>query len=114
VYDDKTFYMDGKVAWKGSTLCTTDYELTRTMKGSFNPITLNIGAIEDYHEWNYTTGNGQDVLLANSDSKALILAEREQSFLVVNVLGNFASNTFEISDEMLEELADIFDFSAIP
>lgn len=43
------------------------------------------------------------MLLANSDSKALILAEREQSFLVVNVLGNFASNTFEISDEMLEE-----------
>lgn len=49
VYADKTFYMNGKAAWQGSTLCTTDYELTRTMKGSFNPITLNIGAIEDYH-----------------------------------------------------------------
>lgn len=106
--------MEGKAAWKGSTLYTTNYELTRTMKGSFHPVTLNIGAIENYHEWNYTTKNGQNVLLANSDSKALILAEREQSFLVVNVLGDFVSDTFEISDEMLEELADIFDFSAIP
>lgn len=114
VYADKTFYMEGKAAWKGSTLYTTNYELTRTMKGSFYPVTLNIGAIEDYHEWNYTTKDGQNVLLANSDSQALILAEREQSFLVVNVSGDWVSDTFEISNKMLEELADIFDFSAIP
>lgn len=114
VYADQTFYMEGKAAWKGSTLYTANYGLTRTMKGSFYPVTLNIGAIEDYHEWNYTTGNGQNVLLANSNSKALILAEREQSFLVVNVWDDFASDTYEISDEMLEGLADIFDFSEIP
>lgn len=114
VYADQTFYMEGKAAWKGSTLYTANYGLTRTMKSSFHPVTLNIGAIEDYHEWNYTTGNGQNVLLANSNSKALILAEREQSFLVVNVWDDFASDTIEISDEMLEGLADIFDFSEIP
>lgn len=114
LHDDGTFQMDGRVAWKNSLLYVTDYQFVRTVKGSFNPFTLNVGEIEEYHEWNYTTGNGQNVLLANSDTKALIVLDGESSFIVVNVLGNIASNTFEVSDEMLEELADIFDFSAIP
>ena len=54
------------------------------------------------------------MLLANSSSKALIIAERDNSFIVVNVLGDLRSDTFEMSDEMLEELANLFDFSAIP
>ncbi len=115
LYNDKTFGMDGRVAWKGSSLlCVTDYQLERTMKDSFNPVTLNVGQIEEYHEWNYLTGNGQAVLLANSNSKALIIAEKDTSYIVVNVLGDLLADTFEISDEMLEELAELFDFSAIP
>lgn len=114
LHDDGTFYMGGRVAWKNSVLYVTDYEMIRTVKGSFNPVTLNIGAMEEYHEWNYMTGNGQSVLLANSDAKALIIVERDDSYIVVNVLGDLASNTFEASDKMLEELADNFDFLAIP
>lgn len=115
MYDDGTFSMDGRVAWKGSSLLSvTDYQFERTMKGSFNPVTLNVGGIEEYHEWVYSTGSGQVVLLANSSSKAMIIVEREDSFIVVNVLGDLLSDTFEMSDEMLEELADLFDFSAIP
>ncbi|MDE6530509.1 MAG: RNA polymerase sigma factor [Lachnospiraceae bacterium] len=114
LYQDGTFCMDGRVAWKNSVLYVTDYEFIRTVKGSFNPLTLNIGAIEEYHEWNYTTGFGASVLLANSEAKALIIVESDDSYIVVNVLGDVASDTFEVSDEMLEELADAFDFSAIP
>ena len=114
LYEDGTFHMEGRVAWEGSLPYAADFQLVRTMKGSFNPITLNIGTIEEYSEWNYTTGNAQNILLANSSTKALIIAERENSFIVVNVLGDFSSDTFEVSDKMLEELADIFDFSVIP
>ncbi len=115
LYDDGTFAMEGRVAWKGSSLlCVTDYQFERTMKGSFNPVTLNVGGIEEYHEWEYLSESGQAVLLANSSLKALIIAERDNSFIVVNVLGDLLSDTFEMSDEMLEELADLFDFSAIP
>ncbi|MDE7251023.1 MAG: hypothetical protein K2N82_14320, partial [Lachnospiraceae bacterium] len=115
LYDDGTFAMEGRVAWKGSSLlCVTDYQFERTMKGSFNPVTLNVGEIEGYREWEYSCKNGQTVLLANSSLKALIIAERDNSFIVVNVLGDLSPDTFEMSDEMLEELADLFDFSAIP
>ncbi len=115
LYDDGTFSMDGRVTWKGaSSLCVTDYQLERTMKGSFNPVTLNVGRIEEYHEWEYSIRSGPTGLLANSSLKALIIAERNNSFIIVNVLGDFFSDTFEMSDEMLEELADLFDFAAIP
>lgn len=115
LYDDGTFNMDGRVVWKGSELlCVTDYQFERSMKGSFNPVMLNVDRIEEYHEWNYAAESGQVVLLANSSSKALIIAERDNSFIVVNVLGDLRSETFEMSDEMLEELANLFDFSAIP
>lgn len=115
LYDDGTFSMDGRVAWKGSSLlCVTDYQFGRTMKGSFNPVTLNVGRIEEYQEWDYSTRSGQVVRLANSSQKALIIAERDNSFIVVNVLGDLYSDTFEVSDEMLEELADLFDFAMIP
>lgn len=97
-----------------SILGVADYQFGRSMKGSFNPYTLNVGEIEEYHEWEYSTESGQTVLLANSGFKALIIAERDNSFIVVNVLGDLFSDTFEMSDEMLEELADLFDFSAIP
>ena len=114
LYNDGTFYMEGRAEWKNSLQYMTDYEFIRTVKGSFNPVTLNVGAIEEYHEWNYTTGNGRSVLLANSDAKALIIAERDGSYIVVNVLGDLASDTFEVSDVMLEELAEAFNFEVIP
>ena len=118
LYDDGSFDMDGRVIWKGTAdsklLGVADYQFGRSMKGSFNPYTLNVGEIEEYHEWEYSTESGQTVLLANSSFKALIIAERDNSFIVVNVLGDLFSDTFEMSDEMLEELADLFDFSAIP
>ncbi|MDE7430715.1 MAG: sigma-70 family RNA polymerase sigma factor [Lachnospiraceae bacterium] len=118
LYDDGSFDMDGRVIWKGPAesklLCVTDYQFGRTMKGSFNPFTLNVGEMEEYHEWEYLSESGQTVLLANSSLKALIIAEREHSFIVVNVLGDLPSDTLEMSDEILEALADLFDFSVIP
>ncbi len=110
--------MDGRVIWKGpadsKSLRVADYQFGRSMKGSFNPFTLNVGEIEEYHEWEYSSASGQTVLLANSSLKALIIVERDHSFIVVNVLGDLPSGTFEMSDEMLEELADLFDFAVIP
>ena len=118
LYDDGSFDMDGRVIWKGpadsKSLRVADYQFGRSMKGSFNPFTLNVGEIEEYHEWEYSSASGQTVLLANSSLKALIIVERDNSFIVVNVLGDMPSDTFEMSDEMLEELADLFDFAVIP
>lgn len=55
LYDDGTFSIDGRVTWKSASdfklLRVTEYQIERTMKGSFNLVTLNVGRIEEYHEW---------------------------------------------------------------
>ncbi|MDE5588484.1 MAG: sigma-70 family RNA polymerase sigma factor [Acetatifactor sp.] len=121
VYDDGTFLMEGRievresVPWESESVSwVSDYQMIRAVKGSFNPVTLNVGEIDEYREWNYVTKSGEILLLANSSEKALIIADRKASFIVVNVLGDFLGDTFQVSDEMVEEMAEAFQFSAIP
>lgn len=70
---------DGSAVLSGSSFVTTDYQFSRAMKGMFQGTDLNVGDLEEYKEWNYTTKNGETVLLAtNGSTKALIIAEREK------------------------------------
>lgn len=113
-YADGSFDYDGSAVIGGSSPVMTDYQFSRAMKGTFKPFSLNVGDLDAYREWTYTTKGGVTVLLANSPDKALIFADREKSFVSINVLGSITADTFEVSDEMLEDLAEAFDFSAIP
>lgn len=114
-YADGSFDFDGSAVISGSSFVMTDYQFSRAMKGTFQGTSLNVGDLEEYREWNYTTKNGETVLLAtNGSTKALIIAEREKSFVTVNVLGDVLGGTFDIGEEELEKLAEAFDFSVIP
>lgn len=114
-YADGSFDFDGQAMIGGSSLITTDYQFSRAMKGTFQGTGLNVGDLKEYKEWNYTTKSGETVLLAtNGSTKALIIAEREKSFVTVNVLGDILNGTFGIGEEELEKLAEAFDFSMIP
>lgn len=113
-FADGSFEFDGSAMVRGSSFVTTDYQFLRAMKGTFQGASLNVGNLEEYKEWNYTTKSGETVLLAtNGSTKALIIAEREKSFVTVNVLGDIMRETFGIGEEELEKLADAFDFSVI-
>lgn len=114
LYSDNTFYMEGTATISDISQCIADFQFVRSMKGSFSSLTLNVTDISQYHQWNYTTKSSVKVLLANSSTKALIIVEREKSFIVVNVLGDILSDAFDISDEALEMMADAFNFSVIP
>lgn len=114
-YADGSFEFDGSAMISGSSFVMTDYQFSRAMKGTFQGKSLNVGELKEYKEWNYTTKNGEVVLLAtNGSTKALIIAEREKSFVTVNVLGDVLGGTFGIGEEELEKLAEAFDFSVIP
>lgn len=113
-YADGSFHMEGDaviISEQGG--CKTDYQLIRSVKGTFGSSVLNIGNVNDYEQWEYTTANGETVLLANSSHKALIMVEKENSFVTVNVLGDISGDSFDISNENLEKLAEMFDFSVI-
>ena len=94
------------------------FQIRRCMKGVLDTVSLNIFDAEQYKQWEYQTACGETVLLALGPSKALILAESDQSFTVVNVLAGSEASLFygadgSITAAQLEELADSFDFSIL-
>lgn len=113
-YANGTFQMEGTAVIPGEPACLAEYEFRRSVKGVFDTVILNVGNIDDYRQWEYTTENGQPVLLANSNDKGLIIVEKEESYIVVNVLGDIMNDSYDVSDEDLETLAEMFDFTVIP
>lgn len=112
-YDNGTFQLEGRAIISGNSACMTDYQLRRSVKGAFDTVILNVGNIDNYRQWEYTTENGESVLLANGSDKALIILEKENSYIVVNVLGDMERGSFDVSDKALELLAEMFDFKVI-
>lgn len=117
IYADGTFQFDGEGYIEDYGIL--DYQFRRTTKGIFDEVVLNTGNISDYQEWNYTTACGETVILALGDSKALIVADLDDAFVVVNILAGtytdigdiFSSGPF--TAEFLEAFADSFDFSLL-
>lgn len=85
----------------------TDFQFTRSVKGTFNEVMLTIGQAEDFTEWQYVAACGEPVLLALGPGKALILADSEECFITVNVLCGTEEG---MTQEDLQELADKIDF----
>lgn len=62
------------------------FEYRCIKKTAFDGVALNIGNSEAYDQWNYTVTDGTEVLLALSENKALIIAERDDFFITINIL----------------------------
>lgn len=118
-----TFFFEGSAEWNDGTI--TDYQFKRAVKGYLSTDLLNVGDLDEYQQWEYTTENGVPLLLTLGSSKGLIFADREESFVTVNVLGdwtnipedipeNWQENQFCLTRSDMEALAEMFDFSAIP
>lgn len=107
-FDDGSFQCD-------CTFDGIDYQIRRCMKGVLDTVGLNITDAEQYEQWEYQTACGETVLLALGPNKALILAESDQSFTVVNVLSGRDGAILggSITAAELEALADSFDFTLL-
>lgn len=117
---DGNFNLGGEITFPGNPGCSIVYELNRSVKGFFDTTVLNVGNVDDYEQWEYETENGETVLLARNGDKALIIADKEKSFISVSMDGYFRKDAngigvpYEISKEELEKIADSLDFSVIP
>lgn len=117
IYEDGTFAYDGEADIPG--YGTADYQFRRSVNGTLHDVILNVTDASQYEDWVYETACGQVVTLALSESKALILADMGDSFIVVNVLAGtetpvddvFSSGPLSRRD--LKVLADLFDFTAL-
>ena len=88
-------------------------------KDCFDDIGRNIGSIEFWDQWMYTTSQGIDVLIANSESGTIVFCEKEDAIISVDIESRYLTynpetNSYEtsslMSKEQLEKVVDQIDF----
>ena len=86
---------------------TGGFQIRLTPKGFFDTVYMNVGDIEAFTEWKFENIHGTELLLAlgRNDNMSLIIYDREDAFITVNV-------GFETKDE-LENFANMIDFTQL-
>jgi len=108
VYENGTFRYDG--FFQAASGMMMDYQFSRSVKGVFDPVFLNIGNVDDYSEQVITTDSECAVAIAMSEYKSVLIAEFDSCFVCINVFGGTGAG-ITIAD--LEELANSFDYSVL-
>lgn len=110
-YRDGSFDLEGNLDFSDSDdlfPSCVDFQYRCVMKTSFDGVALGIGNSKSYDQWNYTVTDGTEVLLALSENKALIIADKENFFITINIL------TQHMTRAGLEAAADAFIFNYSP
>ena len=108
MYEDGGCHFDGYAYVEGWGL--VDVQFQRSVKGTFNEVTLSVVDAAEYQEWSYKTASGVEVLLAMGPGKSVIMADLPDSFVVFNV---FIGTDGEMTRERLEAVADCYDFNLL-
>lgn len=94
--------------WKHPVSASIRYSLT----GFFDPAVSSVGDADSYDQWNHTTADGTQVLLAVNETDAIIIAELERAFLTIRLDIGSTGNT--LSKEAIQQIADVFDYQMDP
>ena len=120
-------YQGGTFALEGETVFAPenspwdypiDFQYRCVMKNAFDGVFLAVGNVDDYDQWNYTMADGTQVLLAISPEKALMIVDKADYFVTVNVLnprvGDILRGEQSMDRAAMEGFADTFCFDFIP
>ncbi len=109
MFDDGTFSFDGIFDASAGRL-SVYYQFRRSVKGVFDPTFLNIGDVETYQEQRIFTSSGVQLMAALSEQQAVLIAELDDCFICINVMGG---TDMGITYDDLKDLVNTFDFSVI-
>ena len=95
-----------------------DMRMRYVMKSSFDGVAASIGPLESYEEWTCTTAQGVDVLMALSESNALMIVDQTDAFLTVLInnvrAGDITEGAQMLTREGMEAAAEVIDFMVDP
>lgn len=120
-YQTGSFMLDGETRLTGENvpwIYPIEYQFYCVMKSDFDDVFLNVGDVQDYDQWEYFTKDGETLLLAISPEKALLILDKPEYFITVNILqtrvGDVHSGEQTMGREAMEAFAETFDFSFVP
>lgn len=131
IYSSGTFHAEGDI-YSDAHAYDIPYQLTRSVKGVLDYVTISVADINAFTEWDYDTADGTRLHLANTvpdapRKQSFIFYETDDAFISVSFLHESAADylgdgvidgvgdefvTYDISDAELETLAECFDWAA--
>lgn len=105
-YEEGNWHGDFNLVSEGGGLCGGQISVSH--KGVLDSLSLNLGNLSDYEEWNYINTNGDSLnLMINPETdRSYIFYEGAQDFVVINL-------DSALTKERLEKTADALEFSKI-
>lgn len=119
-YRGGTFALEGETVFApGSSLWNDPivFQYRCVMKNVFDGVFLTVGSADDYDQWNYTLSDGTSVLLAAGPEKGLMIVDKPDYFVTVNVLpyaGEIPGGEQRGVRAAMEQFADVFCFDYAP
>ena len=107
IYEDGTFQFDGDIELRG-----TNYllQFRRSVRGTFEEAVLNVGKVDEYKEYQYTTQDNHTIMLELGPAKGLVVGNFEDCVITVNLLAG-AEDGITVDD--LKRLAEEIDFNLL-
>ena len=115
LYEDGSFIASGELEFSGDYEKTVQFQMHNIKKDAFYTVHLGLNNISDYVQWNYTTQDGYNALLALNDKTGLIFVENEGRFISV-IIGEVPDSNMVFTGlpnekKFLEMVCDCFLFS---
>ncbi len=93
--------------WVWATMCYSK-------DGYFHPITMTMD-MESYEQWDYTTADGVDVLIAQRKNGAILIAQTNNGLFWVNLdTSAVTEGTESPTKQDIEQMAEVIDFTIAP
>ena len=113
-FRDGSFNIEGRLELTGLWEAMVMFDYRSVKKTSFDDVARNIGDVSKWDQWNYTMKDGTQVLLALREEGALIIVDKEDSFVTVSAIGTVVNGNylkFPTERAFLETLCEAFDFT---
>lgn len=83
LYEDGSFVASGELEFSGDYEKVVQFQMHNIKKDAFYTVHLGLNNIPDYVQWNYTTVDGYNALLALNDRTGMIFVENEGRFISI-------------------------------
>lgn len=115
LYQDGSFIASGELEFSGDYEKIVQFQMHNIKKDAFYTVHLGLNNISDYVQWNYTTQDGYNALLALNDKTGLIFVENEGRFISIIIEevpdSNMVFTGLPNEKPFLEMVCDCFVFS---
>lgn len=118
LYQDGSFVASGELEFSGDYEKIVQFQMHNIKKDAFYTVHLGLNNISNYVQWNYSTLDGYNALLALNDQTGLIFVENGGRFISIIFDevpdSNMVFTGFPNDKRFLEMVCDCFVFSDLP